>query len=324
VADHDNGYKLLFSNPKMIADLLVGFVHQDWVQRLDLTTLERVNSTFVSERMRERESDVIWRVRMEDGWLYVYVLLEFQSTVDPYMSLRTMTYVGMLQQYLVRERLLSPSGKLPPVVPVVLYNGIPPWDAPRDVSELVEPVGAGLEQYSPPTRYFVLDERRLAESDVEAERNVAAAVFRLERSQDLEEVDAVVSVLLTWLDDPKQAAVRRSITEWMLRVLFPARLPEEKLPQAQDLLEVKKMIADHGIDWSRKWKEKGLAEGRAEGQSEILQAVRRAVLEKLERRFGPLPSRAQAKLAAIDSPDEIVDLASQAATAGSLEELGLL
>src|SRR6185503_17132957 len=42
VADHDNGYKMLFSHPEMVADLLRGFVREDWVKELDFSTLEKV------------------------------------------------------------------------------------------------------------------------------------------------------------------------------------------------------------------------------------------------------------------------------------------
>jgi hypothetical protein len=34
VADHDNSYKLLFSHAEMVADLLRGFIREDWVRRL--------------------------------------------------------------------------------------------------------------------------------------------------------------------------------------------------------------------------------------------------------------------------------------------------
>ncbi|SMF93325.1 hypothetical protein SAMN02949497_0603 [Methylomagnum ishizawai] len=41
--DHDHTYKLLFSHPEMVADLLPG----DWVERLDFATLERLNAYYV-------------------------------------------------------------------------------------------------------------------------------------------------------------------------------------------------------------------------------------------------------------------------------------
>ncbi|HEY2289294.1 MAG TPA: hypothetical protein VGM86_01215 [Thermoanaerobaculia bacterium] len=37
MAEHDSGYKLLFSHPEMVEDLIRGFVHEDWVRDLDFT-----------------------------------------------------------------------------------------------------------------------------------------------------------------------------------------------------------------------------------------------------------------------------------------------
>jgi predicted transposase YdaD len=99
---HDPSYKALFSEPRMVEDLLRGFVPGEWVHRLDFSTLEKANAQFVSEELLRREDDVIWRVRFTDqGWLYVYLLLEFQSAPDPWMALRIMVYVGLLWQDLV-------------------------------------------------------------------------------------------------------------------------------------------------------------------------------------------------------------------------------
>jgi hypothetical protein len=39
--DYDHSYKLLFSHPEMVSDLLRGFVHEDWVAQVDFATLER-------------------------------------------------------------------------------------------------------------------------------------------------------------------------------------------------------------------------------------------------------------------------------------------
>ena len=61
--DHDNGYKALFSHPEMVADLIRGFVHEDWVRDLDFATLERVEGRFVTGRLQRRESDVVWRLQ---------------------------------------------------------------------------------------------------------------------------------------------------------------------------------------------------------------------------------------------------------------------
>ena len=63
---HDTCYKLLFSHPRMIRDLVTGFIDEGWVARLNLASLEKVNGSYVTGSARERCSDMVWRVRWED------------------------------------------------------------------------------------------------------------------------------------------------------------------------------------------------------------------------------------------------------------------
>ena len=118
--DHDNSYKLLFSHQEMVRDLMVGCVQEPWLAELDFSTLEKVNGSYVTDDLRSREDDVIWRVRFKGRWLYLYILLEFQSSVDAYMALRVMTYLGLLYQDILRQGQQPAGQKLPPVLPIVL------------------------------------------------------------------------------------------------------------------------------------------------------------------------------------------------------------
>ncbi len=116
--DHDTGYKLLFSHPEMVRDLLIGFIPGQWIEDADFSTLQKINASYVSENLKQRHDDIVWRVRLQDRWLWVYLILEFQSEPDPWMALRMMVYVGLLAQDLVRRDELF-EGILPPILPMV-------------------------------------------------------------------------------------------------------------------------------------------------------------------------------------------------------------
>jgi predicted transposase/invertase (TIGR01784 family) len=120
MSHHDHSYKLLFSHPQMVRDLLQGFVHEAWVADLDFSTLERVSASYISEDLRRREDDIIWRVRRAGDWMYIYLLIEFQSQPDPWMAMRMLVYVGLLYQELIKGGHFTDRGKLPPVFPLVL------------------------------------------------------------------------------------------------------------------------------------------------------------------------------------------------------------
>lgn len=125
--DHDSGYKRLFAAPEMMRDLLLGFVDRDWVRSADFASLCRVNGSYVSDDLRARGDDMVWKIRLRGEWFYIYLLLEFKSVPDRWMALRIQVYVGLLYQDLVARKETAPEGKLPPVLPIVLYNGHAPW-----------------------------------------------------------------------------------------------------------------------------------------------------------------------------------------------------
>ena len=98
---HDPAYKLLFSRPRMVRDLLDGFAARGWSGVLDFDTLAPLPASFVSEDLRQRQGDLLWRIRFrDDRWLYLVLLLEFQATVDAAMALRMLTYTAVLYQRL--------------------------------------------------------------------------------------------------------------------------------------------------------------------------------------------------------------------------------
>ena len=118
----------------------------------------------------------------KEHWLYVYLLLEFQSTVDRFMAVRILSYTGLLYQDLIRGQSLY-QDRLPPVFPIVLYNGEPRWKAAVDLSELIHPAPQELQTYQPnnATCCWMKGHTRIVPS-LAGVRNLVAAVFRLEKT----------------------------------------------------------------------------------------------------------------------------------------------
>ena len=48
----------------------------------------RVNASYVSEKERQCHDDMVWRLKVGQQWVWVYLLLEFQSEPDTWMAPR--------------------------------------------------------------------------------------------------------------------------------------------------------------------------------------------------------------------------------------------
>ena len=315
-AGHDPGYKRLFSHPQAVEDLFRGFLREDWVARLDLSTLERVGSTFISSDLRERRSDVIWKVRWQGearGGVYLYVLLELQSTSYTFMAVRLLTYVGLLLEEIIHREKLRPGDRLPAVLPLVLYNGKRAWQAPLDLASLFNEVPAGLRKYLPRLRYLMLDENRLDLSRPDLASNRVASLFRIETCEEVEKIPRLTRDLAILLS-AKEPELRRTVAEWLTHVLR-RMAPGVTIPDVIDLEDVS-MLEENLLDWSEKKRREGQKEGRTEGKREI-------ILRLLEQRFGPVPDTVRHRIEEIKSDRRLERLAERILIAGSLREMGL-
>ena len=196
---NDPAYKWLFSRPRMVRDLLDGFAAPDWSSELDFASLNQLPPNYVSPDLRQRHGDLVWRVRFRgDQWLYLVLLLEFQAAVDQAMAVRMLTYTALLYQKLIGEGVLRDHGALPPVLPVVIYNGRRPWTARENVSQLIEPGNPLLERYQPSQRYFLLDQGRVG-SDQLLSGNLVSALIALETNRDAARLPVLLGALIELL-----------------------------------------------------------------------------------------------------------------------------
>ncbi len=327
--DHDTGRRWLFSDPKMVADLIRGFIHEPWVEELDLETLELVSGSFVSETFQRRENDIIWRVKFRGRWLYVYLLLEFQSTVDRLMALRLMVYVGLLYQQLVDEKKVLPGEALPPVLPIVLYNGRAPWGAPLDVAQLIAECPDELAVYRPSMRYFLLEEHAQDPDELAAMPNLAAIVFRFEKCEKPDDFRRAGAALREWYDDPAHRESAWRVLRWVLR-FFKKRSGGEEL--TEDLAEIRDceaMLEERIKEWEKELIEKGLQEGIKRGIEEGLekgleQGIEKGeaevLLRQLERKFGEVRPEFRRRIAEAES-DQLLAWAERILTAKNIDDV---
>ena len=291
---HDLAYRGLLSVKAVFLDFLRSFVPADWVRDLDEDSFTQVESTLVLQDLRKREPDVLWRGRLRtDGReIVVVVLVEVQSTVETKMALRLLGYMTAIWQKEAEKRTpgastgppgsnespgsSATSGKLPAIVPIVIYNGKRPWTAARRFRELIE----GAERFSGRLvdfEYWLIDVRRLKEEELLGLSGAMAAVFWLDGTREEAEVARRLRRLVRLLSRVPEDQVG-PLLDWVNAVLG-SRLPAEEGPALLGRLkevrsgEEAEEVATNFERMLDRWLEKTKWEGREEGRVEERKAT---------------------------------------------------
>src|SRR6266850_8020179 len=138
---HDLMVRAVLSDVTEAISFLQAHVSEEVSQGLNWSTLRLVEGSFVDEDLRGSEADFLYEIARVSGQdaVWLYVLLEHQSTPDRWMRFRLLKYCCRIWDVQLAER--PAPRELRPIVPLVFYQGERSWSYAREFADLfAEPV----------------------------------------------------------------------------------------------------------------------------------------------------------------------------------------
>ena len=295
---HDEGYKSLLSKKENFLHFLKKYIAVPWTADISIDDIEKIDKSFITREYRKTDSDLIYKLNMNGSDVYLYVLLEMQSTVDFTMPFRLLRYMVELLTDIfkntdknIRER---KSFKLPAIVPIVMYNGADNWTAVRNYREYThshEIFGDSIVDF----RYLLFDLNRADDETIASTRKLLDAVFSLDKVNS--DVDDYIFQALNQLSKWKHSLGDDEINElwgWLEYIYFKGKPPQNLegfIKQIFKKDEVSGMT--HSLErWRDKQTnigiqiglERGMEKGRQEGRQEgIQEGMEKGIQETIER-----------------------------------------
>ncbi|MBN1647374.1 MAG: Rpn family recombination-promoting nuclease/putative transposase [Spirochaetales bacterium] len=257
----DRAYKYIFSNPEIFLQLLKYFVHEDFTDELDVNQLEQVQSEFISEEFLKRESDIVYKAKLKRGEVFIFVLLEFQSSRQKRFPLRMLNYISQFYEQYSRKH---PGRLLPNVFPLLLYTGKKRWNIPCDCRDLIE--NNIPDNYIPSMQYYPILLNEIPEQTLLSIHSTVSAMMYLEQAGNKREfqnhIDKIAGLLLR-----ENIVNREQFSHWV-NMLFQ---PERKV----DFVDNDRVYLKGGdkpmlVEMPKLFREEGRKEGKLEDKQSVL------------------------------------------------------
>jgi len=320
---HDRFFKEIWSREAIGQDFLRHYLPQEIVDLLDLDSLELTKDSFVDRRLRQHYSDLLYRLKFKDGRPgFVYTLLEHKRAPKRFTALQLLRYMVQIWEKALAQGVGTEG--LPPIMPVVLYQGDTPWPYGETFQQLFH-LPAPLAPYTPDFRYALCDLTGLADTDIRGAVLLRVTLWIMKHIADAQLAERLPEIIRL-LRELSEKRTLLDYLETLLRYLATAtdKLSERDIGQALNevlpMLE-EKFMATLAEKWLEQGRQEGLAKGHTKGHTEGIQAgERRILLRQLELRFGSLPEEYRERIATADS-DTLLVWSERVLLAHQLEEI---
>lgn len=130
---HDITFKKLFSQKEIAKDVIEQNLPQEVLEILDMDSLEQIEGSFISKKLQETFSDIIYKVNLNNQESYIALLLEHKSSPDKLAVFQVAGYIIDLWTKIIAEG----KKEIPVVIPIIIYHGRGNWNYKTDVRELI-------------------------------------------------------------------------------------------------------------------------------------------------------------------------------------------
>ena len=330
-------------------EALVKMVADQLADALDFGRVTQVNRSFITDELRTQESDMIFRIPFRDPTgaceeVIVYLLIEHQSTVDPDMGLRLLSYMTQIwmeeRRQWREEKRPRREQRLTPIVPIVFYTGTGEWRTPISLTTLMD-LPEVLERFVPTFDSLLLDVNATDPEHLTQTGDPLGwllTILRHEKSEMPVIRQALLDILQGLADSQHDASDQytRAILylllfilhrrdaedhEDLLQILVEDHTPNrEILDMAESIIQISEQRGEQR--GHQRGKAEGHAEGHLEGKAEgHLEGKRETILQVLRLQFQAVPEPIVQHITAIDSVSDLDALLGKCLTAKRLEDI---
>jgi flagellar biosynthesis/type III secretory pathway protein FliH len=286
---HDALFKSAFEAPADAAALLRELLPIVLRELIAWDTLHGEPGSFVDPALADLHSDLLYSAQLRtDPPEPLHILIEHQSTADPGMPLRTLSYRTRIWNRCRKQR---PEAWLPPILTVLISHVPGGWTTSRVLDDLFDPCMRAIPELAasiPRSSLIIDDLARRSDADLQARSLAAFQKLVLWLLRDARAPRRLLDSFDTWIETfaetaraPTGVDAMATLLTYLFRVIGPVHRSElrAKIRQlgttAEEIsMTIAELLHEEGREEGlAKGREEGFAKGREEGRIAALRSI---------------------------------------------------
>ncbi|MFO8032775.1 MAG: Rpn family recombination-promoting nuclease/putative transposase [Desulfohalobiaceae bacterium] len=321
---HESLFLKVFKDKENTKHFLQQHLAQDLLEHADWDSMYLENVSYLDDEMRKHFSDLVFSVRMgqqEFSAAKVYLLFEHKSSPESLVGLQVLRYMALQWKEMYDQGQIA-GGKLPPIIPIVIYQGRGSWKARASFQELVELPSETYKAFVPDFSFAFFNVGEMEERKVQ--QNVVLKFYvAIIKSLDKPELKEMLPQLTRGLYESLGHKTASEYLEIFLRYLTRST----DILDRQDYEKALAMLPEGGRDIMNTLAEQWMKEGYEKAEQEYMQAKgkwisegeQNMLIEAVQERFGTVQPALVSKVRSISSTEILRGLFRQVFKLDSLE-----
>ncbi|MCK8824622.1 Rpn family recombination-promoting nuclease/putative transposase [Fuchsiella alkaliacetigena] len=276
----DNIFRKLFSDKDLFKMFLDDFIDRDWVSEIDKDDIEVLPTEYIDLIGANRENDIVYRIKLDDEEAFVFIMLEHQSKTDFLMPFRLLEYMTRLWRVYIDENADESENKpfkLPPILPIVFYDGEGNWTAEIEFKDKVKHYEI-FKQHIPNFSYKPIVLNNITIEELIEKGNAISLILAMDKIKTVEDLKVIKQLKEEYWEALKESLKHSNILENVAlaikHLLLKVNVPEDEIEEVLKVFKEGKvrtmfqMIEEYDVQKVR-------SEEKAKAKKEIAQKMLR-------------------------------------------------
>ena len=284
---------------------------EDIKAHLELDKLNVEKGSYIDEDQRHHFSDLIFSVELKQGGTAkVYCLLEHKSAPEKLVALQVARYMVLQWNEMLKQEAIFGT-QLPPIIPIVVYQGHEGWNISRNFHSLVDFPSEAFKALVPNFEYLLwdlneVDDKKLQDTLI---LRYYVLICKVLKSSELPDyLFQLVEALYKTLDSKTAVEYIEIFFRYIIKASNKVTRKNfedsiSKLPSGGE--RIMNTLAEQ---WLKEGELKGKQEGKQEGK---LEAYQEMLISAVQNKFGVMKPEFATKIKAISSTETLQGLFNQ-------------